>query len=50
MSFNISATNLLDNKYIDHLSTLKEVTLFNPGRNISFNLKIPFGVIGHSKN
>lgn len=50
VSISISATNLLDKKYIDHLSTLKEVTLFNPGRNISLNLKIPFEVIGYSKN
>jgi len=43
-SLSISANNLLDTKYIDHLSTLKEVNLFNPGRNISLNLKVPFGV------
>ena len=41
-SVSISVTNLLDKKYIDHLSTLKEVGLFNPGRNIAFILKIPF--------
>ncbi len=40
----IAASNLLDKKYIDHLSTLKEVGLFNPGRNVSIHLKIPFGV------
>jgi iron complex outermembrane receptor protein len=40
----ISANNVLDAKYIDHLSTLKEVNLNNPGRNISLNLKIPFGI------
>jgi iron complex outermembrane receptor protein len=39
----ISANNLFDIKYIDHLSTLKEVNLFNPGRNLSLSLKIPFG-------
>lgn len=50
ISVSISATNLLDKKYIDHLSTLKEVGLFNPGRNVSLNLKIPFEVTGHSKN
>ncbi len=44
ISLSISANNILDTKYIDHLSTLKEVNLFNPGRNISLNLKIPFGV------
>ena len=50
MSVSLSATNLLDKKYIDHLSTLKEVNLFNPGRNISLNLKIPFEVTTHCKN
>jgi len=41
----VSANNLLDRKYIDHLSTLKEVNLYNPGRNIIINLKIPFEMI-----
>jgi iron complex outermembrane receptor protein len=40
----ISANNLFDKKYIDHLSMLKEVNLYNPGRNISLNMKIPFSV------
>lgn len=44
VSISISANNLLDKKYIDHLSTLKEVNLYNPGRNIALILKIPFGV------
>jgi iron complex outermembrane receptor protein len=52
-SFNISnqrinigfaVNNLLDTKYIDHLSTLKEVGYFNPGRNIAFSMKIPFNL------
>ncbi len=43
-SLSISANNLLDKKYIDHLSTLKEVSLYNPGRNITLNLKIPFNI------
>ena len=38
----MSVNNLFDKKYIDHLSTLKEVNLYNPGRNITFSLKIPF--------
>lgn len=38
----LSANNLLDKKYIDHLSTLQEVNLYNPGRNITVSLKIPF--------
>lgn len=48
-SLSISANNLLDKKYIDHLSTLKEVNLFNPGRNISLSLRIPFGFIRPDK-
>lgn len=39
----LSVNNLFDKKYIDHLSTLKEVNLYNPGRNIALSLKIPFG-------
>lgn len=42
ISFSIQANNLLDKTYIDHLSTLKEMNYYNIGRNISFNLKIPF--------
>ena len=44
ISVSISANNLFDKKYIDHLSTLKEVGLFNPGRNIALNLRIPFTI------
>jgi iron complex outermembrane receptor protein len=44
ISFSIQANNLLDKTYIDHLSTLKELGLYNIGRNISFNLKIPFNL------
>jgi iron complex outermembrane receptor protein len=43
VSIGLSANNLFDVQYIDHLSTLKEVNLFNPGRNLAFTLKIPFG-------
>lgn len=50
ISLNISANNLLDKKYVDHLSTLKEVGLFNPGRNISFHIKIPFGLTSELEN
>jgi len=44
-SIGISVNNIFDTKYIDHLSTLKEVNYFNPGRNFAFSLKIPFGVL-----
>lgn len=42
ISLSFGATNIFDKKYIDHLSTLKEVGFFNPGRNITMTLKIPF--------
>jgi Outer membrane receptor for ferrienterochelin and colicins len=38
----MSINNLLNTKYVDHLSTLKEVGAFNPGRNLILTLKIPF--------
>ena len=44
VSIAIGANNILDKKYVDHLSTLKEVNLYNPGRNISIRLKVPFGL------
>lgn len=50
MSVSISANNMLDKKYVDHLSTLKEVGLFNPGRNIALSLRIPFAVTKNKKN
>ena len=40
----LSANNVFDKKYIDHLSTLKEVNLYNPGRNLALAIKIPFGI------
>jgi iron complex outermembrane receptor protein len=50
ISFSLSGNNLFDKKYIDHLSTLKEVGLYNPGRNIILSLKIPFIVKSHKVN
>jgi len=50
MSVSISANNLFDRKYIDHLSTLKEVGSFNPGRNIALSLRIPFSITKDEKN
>lgn len=38
----ITATNLFDKKYIDHLSTLKPMNYLNQGRNISMIITIPF--------
>lgn len=37
--------NLFDTKYSDHLSTLKEAGLFEPGRNIYLSIRIPFGLV-----
>ena len=42
ISVSLGATNIFDKLYIDHLSTLKEVGFFNPGRNLTMTLKIPF--------
>jgi iron complex outermembrane receptor protein len=42
ISISLGATNIFDKQYIDHLSTLKEVGFFNPGRNYTMTLKIPF--------
>ena len=38
----LSVNNLFDKKYIDHLSTLKEVNFYDPGRNVVFAMTIPF--------
>jgi len=50
MLVSISANNLFDKKYTDHLSTLKEVGLFNQGRNIALSLRIQFSIIKEQKN
>jgi iron complex outermembrane receptor protein len=42
LMISIGANNLLDTRYVDHLSTLKEVHYLNPGRNISLKIKVPF--------
>lgn len=44
INFNITANNLLNVAYFDYLSTLKDVGIYNMGRNISVDLRIPFGV------
>ncbi len=44
LRFSLMATNLLNKAYFDHLSTLKDVGIFDPGRNISLNISIPFGI------
>lgn len=42
ISLVFTVNNILDTKYMDHLSTLKEVNMFNPGRNFVLTVKIPF--------
>ncbi len=44
IEFAIHVNNILNEKYMDHLSTLKEVDFNNIGRNISFSIKLPFGI------
>lgn len=44
VSIDFTINNLFDKKYTDHLSTLKEVGLNNPGRNFILSMKIPFGI------
>ncbi len=46
VDFSIVASNLLNDLYYDHLSTLKDMGLYNMGRNVTFHLRIPFGVKG----
>lgn len=43
----INGDNLTDVKYFDHLSRLKEVGIFNMGRNFTFGINIPFGIKKH---
>jgi iron complex outermembrane receptor protein len=42
LNFRIAATNLLNVDYYDHLSTLKDLGIYNMGRNISISVKVPF--------
>jgi len=44
LAIGLSVNNVFDKKYVDHLSTLKEVGYFNSGRNSVLSLKIPLGV------
>lgn len=41
-NFSLTANNLLNIDYYDHLSTLKDLGIYDMGRNISFSVKIPF--------
>ena len=42
----ISANNLFNKKYFDHLNRLKYLGILNPGRNITFGLNIPLELVG----
>ena len=44
ITLSIQGNNLLNTYYIDHLSTLKELTYGNLGRNFSLNLTLPFTI------
>lgn len=44
VSLSVQADNLLNETYIDHLSTLKDLGYNNMGRNVCINLKIPFAI------
>ena len=44
LNISVNINNLFNIKYYDHLSTLKPMGYYNPGRNININLKIPFGI------
>jgi iron complex outermembrane receptor protein len=44
VSISIQVNNLLNETYIDHLSTLKGMNYNNIGRNITATLKIPFDI------
>ncbi|HRU13887.1 MAG TPA: TonB-dependent receptor, partial [Dysgonamonadaceae bacterium] len=42
VSWQLGVNNLFDVRYIDHLSTLKEVGYYNPGRNLVLSMKLRF--------
>jgi iron complex outermembrane receptor protein len=39
----LTVSNLFDTRYVDHLSTLKEVGGYQPGRNVIFSVHVPLG-------
>ncbi len=42
MTVGLRANNIFDKKYYDHLSVFKPMKIYNPGRNLSLFLKVPF--------
>ena len=45
INFSITANNLLNVAYYNYLSTLKDVGIYDMGRNITFSIHIPFGIV-----
>lgn len=44
MVIGLLINNVFDIQYFDHLSTLKQMSYYNQGRNFSISLKVPFGI------
>jgi len=44
LQFTVGVTNLLDRKYVNHLSRLKQEGIYNMGRNIVVSLRLPINV------
>ncbi len=44
VNWGLNVNNLLDELYFDHLSTLKTMGIYKPGRNISLFFRIPFAL------
>ncbi len=42
VEWHLQVSNLLNTIYYDHLSTLKDMSLYNIGRNISITISVPF--------
>lgn len=41
MEFFLNANNVLDNKYLNHMSRFRSYEIYSPGRNISLGIKMP---------
>ncbi len=42
LNWSVQVSNLLNEQYYDHLSTLKDVGFYNMGRNVSITVSMPF--------
>jgi len=45
LSLTVSANNLLNEYYYDHLSQLKSLGIGNMGRNVMIRFSVPFGIV-----